>query len=110
VSTHFTGTHLSIDPHRPPQPLDDTAHPTGIKMVKEVPYSGLGNPPTAPNHIEPLFALLTSSKSPWAIPLPSLGDPSATPAILAAIKRQHGIIQAQTFRHGSYHSANLSST
>jgi hypothetical protein len=101
VLATFTGTTLAINPQDAPWPLDDTARPNGMEFREQYSVDQLGEFSTAPNHLEPFFAFLTSS--PWAIPLHFLGDPSATPAILAAIKHQHGIMRAQIFAQAYHH-------
>ncbi|KAK3291635.1 uncharacterized protein B0H64DRAFT_427150 [Chaetomium fimeti] len=95
VATTFLGANLTIDPSHPPLPLENTTRPTNISTYGFMrAYSRLARLSTAPNYLTPFFAMLTSS--PWAIPLPSLGTPSATPQILRAIHHHHGLIQAQT--------------
>jgi hypothetical protein len=95
VSTAFVGTSLSIDTQRPPQPLENTTQPSTMKPGGSLYYSYLSGIPTAPDYLQPFFAFLISS--PWAIPLASLGDPSATDTVVQAIKKHNGIIQAQHF-------------
>ncbi|KAK3294578.1 uncharacterized protein B0H64DRAFT_343955 [Chaetomium fimeti] len=93
VSTTFIGPTLDIDTHHPPQPLEHTAHPSTTIFRASSIYTDLAWTNTDPHYLTPFFAMLTSS--PWAIPVPLLGDPSATTTIINAIRQQHGIIQAQ---------------
>ncbi|KAK4150889.1 hypothetical protein C8A00DRAFT_17622 [Chaetomidium leptoderma] len=96
VSTAFVGANLTIDARRrPPQALENTTHPSSIGSDVSLVYAYLAQINAAPNSLMPFFAMLTSS--PWAVPLSSLGDPAATDAIVEAIKRHHGMVQAQNF-------------
>ncbi|KAL2198282.1 hypothetical protein P885DRAFT_9380, partial [Corynascus similis CBS 632.67] len=98
VNATFVGTNLTIDAGNPPVPLENTAHPSTIQDLNiDSPYLHLAHPGAGDEgaNLDAFFAMLTTS--PWAIPVASLGNPAATDAIMAAIKRHHGIIQAQSF-------------
>ena len=95
VATTFLGANLTIDINHPPIPLENTTHPSTITADRLSTYNTLARLSTVPNYLTEFFAMLTTS--PWAVPLPSLGSPSATPDIVAAIHHHHGIIQAQAF-------------
>ncbi|KAK3305256.1 uncharacterized protein B0T15DRAFT_370692, partial [Chaetomium strumarium] len=95
VNTTFVGTALDIDSRNFPQPLEHTAGPSTLRLSSSLIYSYLASINTAPQILDPFFQMLTSS--PWAIPLSSLGDPTALQAITDSIKQHHGLIAAQTF-------------
>ncbi|KAI0440985.1 hypothetical protein F4803DRAFT_577051 [Xylaria telfairii] len=102
VNTTFIGTDLNIDFQNPPQPLDSTARNSTlnngyggeVQNLKYDSYGKLARVDVNPQLLDPFFGMLVTS--PWAIPMSALGDPSASVSVEAAIKFQHGIIQAQT--------------
>ncbi|KAI1429621.1 hypothetical protein F5Y12DRAFT_796543 [Xylaria sp. FL1777] len=111
VNTTFIGTDLDIDFQTPPQPLNSTAQNTtinnvedgGLEYVKTGSYTTLANIDVGPQILDAFFEALVTSA--WAIPMSALGDPSSSASVVAAIKFQHGIIQAQTLAQ-TLHPAN----
>ncbi|KAJ2988951.1 hypothetical protein NUW58_g3715 [Xylaria curta] len=102
VNATFIGTDLDFDFRNPPRPLNGTARRTSLDDAYQyalLSLGGLGYHKIAeidmtPQDLDPFFAALVTS--PWAIPISSLGEPSANTKVIDAIKFQHGIIQAQT--------------
>ncbi|KAH6613686.1 hypothetical protein B0J18DRAFT_460573 [Chaetomium sp. MPI-SDFR-AT-0129] len=98
VSATFTSLNLTLDTttSNPPVLVSNTtsSHQTTISTYPGTSfYSYLAQLTTAPNHLDPFFALLTSS--PWSVPLTDLGTPNSTDAVISAIHHHHGLIQAQ---------------
>ncbi|KAI8950491.1 hypothetical protein F4801DRAFT_602226 [Xylaria longipes] len=95
VNTTFIGTDLNIDIQSPPRPLNSTARNTTINNpnLQLVSYGDLAQIDVDPQLLDPFFSTLVTS--PRAIPISALGDPSQSTSVIAAIKFQHSIINAQ---------------
>ncbi|GAW27135.1 hypothetical protein SAMD00023353_7400150 [Rosellinia necatrix] len=102
VNTTFIGGDLDIDVQNPPRRLDGSARNTTInngeqtelRNLKADGYGKLANVDASPQLLDPFFAALVTSA--WAVPPSALGDPSASAGVAAAIRQQHGLMQAQT--------------
>ncbi|KAH8883502.1 hypothetical protein GQ53DRAFT_846924 [Thozetella sp. PMI_491] len=95
VDTAFVGNELDLDPRVAPIPREDTVRVSPLEKGDALAaiYEWLADLRTASPDLNPFFVMLTSS--PWAIPVSSLGNASASEEIGEAIKFHHGIIQAQ---------------
>ena len=98
VDTTFVGTRLDMDPENPPRSLEDTVRRTTANEAEEddddeyyayaLPYTNM-----EPDLLDDFFAPLTRSR--WAVPRSSLGDPLHDEDTRSAIRFQSAIIQTQ---------------
>lgn len=100
----LSGTDLGLDTTlQPPIPLANTTRPYSFRGTINDLYTGLfpgdfnvvESPAGA--YLDRFFRSLVTRRS--AMPLSHLGSPSNSEAVLAAIKKQHGIIRAQTLNY-----------
>ncbi|KAI3334763.1 hypothetical protein F4824DRAFT_511536 [Ustulina deusta] len=104
VKTTFTGFDFDLDSQNPPQPLDHTARDTtlngfagaGLLLTGPHDYNELAGIDVYPQLLSPFLLRWLPLLGPGGeLPISALGQPSARASVIAAIKFQHGIIQAQ---------------
>jgi hypothetical protein len=117
VSATFLGTDLEFDPNNPPARLTGTEHDSTIWTTPRITsnlnsqaeiYEALVPITADPQLLDPFFNLLI--RSPFAVPISYLGDQAHDADVENAIRRQHGIIQAQTLAASRTMPANQTNT
>ncbi|MBE3110338.1 MAG: DUF3433 domain-containing protein, partial [Acidobacteria bacterium] len=88
----FYGSYLWIDPDHPPEVDEGSARAATAEELEFDIYPYLANA-TSPHLVDQFFSLLVTSR--YAVPPWAFSDPSAADDVVAAIRRQHGIIRAQ---------------
>lgn len=108
VAVEFAGADLTIDPERPPVPLEETVRNSTVS-TGYISYLYDDIPSLASTEMySKSFALLTTSR--WAVPHSALGDPSRDADVAAALRFQHGVLAAQGLHTNRAPAANVSAS
>lgn len=112
VDVTFIGAHLEIDttPAKAPRPREETARNSTVDSgsSQTLIYKDLAEMVTDPQLLSPFFGTLVSSR--YALPVADLGDRDRDDKVAAAVRFQHGVIQAQTLARSLVPAAATNAT